>query len=64
MAESWDEKCIVCGVELEQIHEDGRNKFGLDLIFWCSKCGAIVSFYQKRSEAPQENDWKFPKKNS
>lgn len=62
MAECFDEKCKGCSCEMEHIHEySSWSMYGSDMIYWCPKCGAIVSFYESNSSPlPSDDDWKYP----
>ena len=61
----FDEKCIRCKTEMEDIHECcPRGQTYPDMIYWCPERGTLVKFYDSPkggyNSEPQDEDWKIP----
>ena len=48
-------KCKNCKAEMELIYSRDQGR-GEDIVEWCSKCGAVVCYYD--NHGPSDSDWR------
>jgi len=56
----FDEKCIECKDEMICLHENGKDLYGTEYIYWCPNCGTILRWYD--SFPIRDRDWMLTKK--
>ena len=56
----FDQKCKNCKTEMDEIHWDGRNTYGISYIYWCPNCGTILRWYD--DNPIEDKDWNTPRK--